>query len=45
MANDDLAKWKDLQDKDLAALNDLIAKALLPAVGVPQIEVKAPEKQ
>jgi photosystem II stability/assembly factor-like uncharacterized protein len=45
IANDDLAKWKDLQDKDLAALNDLIAKALLPAVGVPQIEVKAPEKQ
>jgi hypothetical protein len=45
MANDDLAKWKDLQDKDLAALNDSIAKALLPAVGVPQIEVKQPEKQ
>jgi hypothetical protein len=45
MANDDLAKWKDLQDKDLAALNDSIAKALLPAVGVPQIAVKEPEKQ
>ena len=44
IANDDLAKWKDLQDKDLAALNDLIAKALLPAVGVAQVEVKAPEK-
>jgi photosystem II stability/assembly factor-like uncharacterized protein len=45
IANDDLAKWKDLQEKDLAALNDLIAKALLPAVGIPQVEVKEPEKQ
>jgi photosystem II stability/assembly factor-like uncharacterized protein len=45
IANEDLAKWKDLQDKDLLALNDLISKALLPAIGVTQEPEKAKEQE
>ena len=37
--NASLDKWKELQEKDLAAFNDSVAKAGVPAVSV------APEKK
>ncbi len=44
LANDDLTKWQDLQDKDLAALNETMNKALLPMIGVVQEAPKEKEK-
>ena len=38
-----IAKWKDVQDTELAALNDLIVKTNLPAVGVHPVSVKEPD--
>jgi photosystem II stability/assembly factor-like uncharacterized protein len=37
-----VAQWNDLKEKDLAALNDLIAKDNIPAIGV---TAKAPAEQ
>ena len=31
----DLAAWRDIQAKDLAALNEMARKAKIPVIGVP----------